>query len=169
MAGSLIGGAEMLSAAVFGLACGVAYFGISWFLGRRRPPTPPADTVRHARPQPGRRPRLVMRPRPPRPVPTTALPPLPPRRPGPMTEADRLARGDLGEAGVRRGLEALGIDLDHSLNFRAGADGTGRTVQVDVLARLPNGHLVVLEVKAYGGTIIGKPGGETWRHNGHAC
>lgn len=78
-----------------------------------------------------------------------------------------MARGDLGECGVRRGLEAMGVEYDHSLNFRAGADGGGRTVQVDILARLPNGHLAVVEVKAYSGTITGKAAEEQWVHNGH--
>ena len=83
-----------------------------------------------------------------------------------MTDADKLARGDAGEAEVRRLLERLGIDYDHTLNFRSKSATEGRTVQVDVLARLKNGHMVDLEVKAYNGEVTGNPRNKNLLHNG---
>lgn len=153
--------------------------------GKTSPPAPaPVAPRARARPSPEPRPPAVAAPStprtvplPPRTVPSRPAAPVAKARPvpaatrpavpaGPMTEADRLRVGDEGEARVKQLLERLGLDYDHTLNFRAKSATDGRTVQVDILARLKNGQMVDLEIKNYGGEVTGNPNNKFLLHNG---
>lgn len=69
--------------------------------------------------------------------------------------------GAAGEAYVVGMLRRGGFELVHDLVF---ARPNGKTKQIDIIVRLRNGRLVILEVKRYAGKVKGADGQEQWLH-----
>ena len=69
--------------------------------------------------------------------------------------------GAAGEAKVVGMLRRLGLEFEHDLVFTR---PDGSSVQADVIVRLRNGRLVLLEVKRYSGQVFGHDGEQHWTH-----
>ena len=82
-----------------------------------------------------------------------------PKASGKRTYAERA--GAVGESKVVGMLRRLGIEHEHDIVFTR---PDGSSVQVDIVVRLRNGRLIVLEVKRYSGQVLGHDGEQYWTH-----